>query len=47
VPLLDAQGRLVGITMAVGGSSVGIEGIGFAIPVETIEQVLQELTSGD
>ncbi|MFZ0492692.1 MAG: trypsin-like peptidase domain-containing protein, partial [Acidimicrobiia bacterium] len=41
--LLDAQGSLVGITTAVGVSSVGIEGIGFAIPIETIEQVLPEL----
>ena len=34
--LLDGQGRLVGITTAVGVGSVGIEGIGFAIPVESI-----------
>lgn len=43
--LLDAQGRLVGITTAVGVSSVGIEGIGFAIPVETVERVVPELTA--
>jgi S1-C subfamily serine protease len=41
--LLDAEGRLIGITTAVGVSSVGIEGIGFAIPVETVEEVLPTL----
>jgi serine protease Do len=34
--LLDWQGRLIGVTTAVGVSSVGVEGIGFAIPVETV-----------
>jgi S1-C subfamily serine protease len=41
--LLDEQGRLIGITTAVGVSSVGVEGIGFAIPVETIVQVMATL----
>ena len=44
--LLDAEGRLVGMTTAVGVSSVGIEGIGFAIPVETVMTVVAQLTSG-
>jgi S1-C subfamily serine protease len=39
--LLDAQGRLVGITTAVGVSSVGIEGIGFALPVEDVVDLVQ------
>jgi serine protease Do len=43
--LLDGRGRLVGITTAVGVSRVGIEGIGFAIPVETVEQLLSSLTA--
>jgi S1-C subfamily serine protease len=34
--LFDSSGRLIGITTAVGVSSVGIEGIGFAIPIESI-----------
>lgn len=38
--LLDETGELVGITTAVGVSSVGIEGIGFAIPVETVIDAL-------
>ena len=44
--LLDAEGRLVGMTTAVGVSSVGVEGIGFAIPVETVMSVVAQLTSG-
>jgi S1-C subfamily serine protease len=44
--LLDSQGHLIGITTAVGVSRVGIEGIGFAIPVETITEVVSELTGG-
>ena len=41
--LLDSQGRLIGITTAVGVSSVGVEGIGFAIPVEAIVEVTAQL----
>lgn len=41
--LVDSQGRLIGITTAVGVSSVGIEGIGFATPVEMMERVVEEL----
>jgi S1-C subfamily serine protease len=40
--LLDADGRLIGITTAVGVSSVGIEGIGFALPVEDVLAILAE-----
>lgn len=41
--LLDANGRLVGMTTAVGVSSVGVEGIGFAIPVETVVTAVAQL----
>jgi serine protease Do len=41
--LLDGEGRLIGVTTAVGVSSVGIEGIGFAIPVETVSSVVAAL----
>ncbi|HUF94786.1 MAG TPA: trypsin-like peptidase domain-containing protein [Acidimicrobiia bacterium] len=41
--LFDSSGRLIGITTAVGVSSVGIEGIGFAIPVESIVDSLSTL----
>lgn len=41
--LVDGQGRLVGITTAVGVSEVGIEGIGFATPVEVVTRVADEI----
>ncbi len=41
--LVDGLGRLIGITTAVGVSDVGIEGIGFATPVELVERVVDEI----
>lgn len=41
--LVDDQGHLIGITTAVGVSSVGIEGIGFATPIEVVERVVADL----
>ncbi len=41
--LVDGGGRLIGITTAVGVSSVGVEGIGFATPVEIVTRVVDEL----
>jgi putative serine protease PepD len=41
--LVDEMGRLVGITTAVGVSEIGVEGIGFATPVEIVERVVTEL----
>ncbi|MCP4968021.1 MAG: PDZ domain-containing protein [bacterium] len=41
--LVDGAGRLVGITTAVGVSDVGIEGIGFATPVEVVTRVADEI----
>ena len=41
--LVDTRGRLIGITTAVGVSSVGVEGIGFATPVELVERVTSEI----
>jgi putative serine protease PepD len=43
--LVDGAGRLIGITTAVGVSDVGIEGIGFATPVEIVGRVVDELIS--
>ena len=46
--LVDGAGRLVGITTAVGVSEVGIEGIGFATPIEVVTRVVNELiTTGE
>jgi putative serine protease PepD len=41
--LVDAQGRLIGITSAIGVSDVGAEGLGFAIPVEMVERITADL----
>lgn len=41
--LVDGAGRLVGITTAVGVSDVGVEGIGFATPVEVVTRVANEI----
>jgi putative serine protease PepD len=44
--LVDENGRLIGITTAVGVSSVGVEGIGFATPVEIVSRVADEIIAG-
>jgi S1-C subfamily serine protease len=41
--LVDSSGRLIGITTAVGVSEIGVEGIGFASPVELVERVVAEI----
>ncbi|MBM3695715.1 MAG: PDZ domain-containing protein [Actinobacteria bacterium] len=41
--LVDARGRLIGITAAIGISDVGAEGLGFAIPVELVSIVTEQL----
>jgi serine protease Do len=39
-PLLNAEGRLIGINVAIWG---GAQGIGFAIPIDTAKRVIREL----
>ena len=41
--LVDSDGKLIGITTAVGVSAIGVEGIGFATPVEIVERVTSEI----
>jgi len=41
--LVDSQGRLIGITSAIGVSDVGAEGLGFAIPVEMVQRITGDL----
>ena len=43
--LLDIEGRLLGITTAIGLSDVGAEGLGFAIPINLLEDIVQDLMS--
>ena len=42
-PLLDSDGRLVGINTAIFSPSGGNVGIGFAVPVDTVKRVMKEL----
>ncbi len=42
-PLLDSSGRVVGINTMILSQSGGSEGIGFAIPSNTVERVYQQL----
>jgi putative serine protease PepD len=41
--LVDDEGRLIGITTAIGVSDVGAEGLGFAIPVELVTRITNDL----
>ncbi|MDH3538471.1 MAG: S1C family serine protease [Acidimicrobiia bacterium] len=41
--LVDSEGRLIGITTAVGVSDLGPEGLGFATPVEVMSRVTDEI----
>jgi S1-C subfamily serine protease len=42
-PLLDAQGRVLGINAQIKSQSGGGEGVGFAIPVDAVSRSLHEL----
>jgi S1-C subfamily serine protease len=41
--LVDSEGKLIGITTAVGVSDLGPEGLGFATPVEVMNRVTDEI----
>jgi S1-C subfamily serine protease len=42
-PLLDSHGKVIGVNTAIFSPSQASAGIGFAIPVETVERVVPEL----
>jgi S1-C subfamily serine protease len=42
-PLLDSAGRLIGVNTAIVSPSGGYAGLGFAIPVDTVNWVVPEL----
>lgn len=42
-PLLDSSGRLIGMTTAIYSPSGANSGIGFAVPVDTVKRVVEEL----
>ena len=41
--LLNGQAQLIGITTAIGVSDVGAEGLGFAVPVDMVERLSDDL----
>jgi putative serine protease PepD len=45
-PLLDAEGRVVGMNSQIASQSGGNEGVGYAVPIETIRKVVEQLESG-
>jgi len=45
-PLVDLQGRIVGINTAIVAPSGGNVGIGFAVPINMARQVMDQLISG-
>jgi S1-C subfamily serine protease len=42
-PLLDAHGRVIGVNSQIRSTGGGGEGVGFAIPVETVKRAVAEL----
>ncbi len=46
-PLLDAEGKVIGINSQIesGGQSEGNVGIGFAVPIDTAQEIAQQLIS--
>ena len=48
-PLLDAAGRVIGVNsqIATGGTSQGSVGIGFAVPANTVADVIPRLERGE
>jgi len=44
-PLLDSAGRLIGITTAIFSPSGASAGVGFAVPVDTVNRVVPQLIS--
>jgi putative serine protease PepD len=42
-PLLDAEGRVVGINTQIQSESGGNDGIGYAVPIETVKEIVAEL----
>jgi S1-C subfamily serine protease len=47
-PLLDAQGRVIGINSQIAtGGGQGSVGIGFAVPVDTLKELLPRLRAGE
>jgi S1-C subfamily serine protease len=47
-PLLDSRGTVIGVNAQIASESGGFEGVGFAIPINTVKSVVAELiTTGE
>src|SRR4029450_5763971 len=45
-PLLDSQGRVIGVNSQIASSSRQSSGVGFAVPVDTVKEVVPQLLKG-
>jgi S1-C subfamily serine protease len=45
-PLLDAQGTVIGVNAQIASESGGFEGVGFAVPINTVKGVVTQLITG-
>ncbi len=45
-PLLDAEGRVIGVNSQIASSSRQSSGVGFAVPVDTVREVVPQLIGG-
>ena len=47
-PLLDSRGTVIGVNAQIASESGGFEGVGFAIPIDTVKGVVEQLlTTGE
>jgi S1-C subfamily serine protease len=46
-PLIDGDGKVIGINSQIESQSGGNEGVGFAVPIKTAADVISQLESGD
>ncbi len=45
-PLVDINGKIIGINVAIFTTSGGYEGVGFAIPINTAKEIIADLIAG-
>ena len=45
-PLLDLEGRVIGVNSQIASESGGSDGVGFAIPADTVERIVGQLLDG-
>jgi S1-C subfamily serine protease len=47
-PLLDSRGTVIGVNAQIASESGGFEGVGFAVPIDTVKGVVEQLiTTGE